>query len=319
MPPHAAPALTRRAADADADADADAAAPATAAAAAADPVPRRVCQHTVVVHLLATIYVYLSMIHATAATSHEQKVDDHSDVVDLALATPQVGNLWTLSGSETSGTLVASFLNASTGAQTPAGELSLTTVLPHPAGCVDGEWSLVKGTRGQSSTMFSMNATLFFLAKEKCAGDTNRVVLLGLMEPSPWETPAPPLRLRLPFGLPYAAWNRSSHEDIARWGTERWNIVWDQVCNIVVLAPSAENDSVLTYETLMVSEFDSQARPQAPYSSEPVEPSSDGWTAHKVAGLAAIQYSGQELGWPDEGNCGNCPVFTLEAHSWCAP
>jgi hypothetical protein len=248
---------------------------------------------------------------------HIESPRDHSDE-NMMIATPQVGSLWTLSGAETSGTLVASFLNASTGVQTPAGELSLPSVLPHPAGCVDGEWTLVKGTRGQSSTMFSMNATLFFLAEEKCAGVTNRVVLLGLMEPSPWETPAPPLRLRLPYGLPYAAWNRSSHEDIARWGMERWNIVWDQVCNIIVLLPSAESDSVLTYETLMVSEFDSQARPQAPYSSEPVKPPSNGWAAYKVTGLAAIQYSGQELGWPDEGNCGDCPVFTLEAHSWYA-
>ena len=266
--------------------------------------PPRCLRHANIV-LLA-----MSMI-ATSATC--KQVDDKS----LALATPQVGSLWTLSGSETSGTLVASFLNASTGVQTPAGELSLTTVLPHPAGCVDGEWSLVKGTRGQSSTMFSINATLFFLAEEKCAGDTNRVVLLGLMEPSPWETPAPPLRLRLPYGLPYAAWNRSQ-EAISRWGTDRWNIVWDQVCNIIVLLPSAGKDSTLTYETLMVSEFDSQARPQEPYSSEPAEPRSNGWAAYKVTGLAAIQYSGQELGWPDEGNCGNCPIFTLEAHSWYA-
>ena len=66
------------------------------------------------------------------------------------LAAPQVGSLWTLSGSaDAPGTLVASFLNASTGEQTPAGELSLTTVLPHSTDCVNGEWSLAKGTRGQ--------------------------------------------------------------------------------------------------------------------------------------------------------------------------
>jgi hypothetical protein len=244
---------------------------------------------------------------------------------------PTVGSVWTLGAPLDSapGTLVATFINVSSGAETPAGELNLETVLPHADGCMKGRWNVAQGTRGQGNTMFRENATLFFLAVEYCAeaaedpDGISRVVLLGVMEPHPpWGVPAPPpppLQLRLPYGLPYHTWNRSSSvEGVMEWGLERWNIMWDHVCNIIVLAPSGtQATNLLTHQTLMVSEFDAQVRPQAPYSTGPAVPDqSRGWASAKLDGVAAIQYDGHELGWPDQGNCGSCPVFTVEGHYW---
>jgi hypothetical protein len=49
-------------------------------------------------------------------------------------------------------------------------------------------------------------------------------------------------------------------------------------------------------------------RPQAVYFSQPAAPA-DGDTV-KLPGLGAVLYGGKETGWPIEGNCGDCPVFS---------
>ena len=97
-----------------------------------------------------------------------------------AAAAPTVGHLWTLAAGSTPGTLVGGFLDATSGAAAPAGSVDLSKVLPHDAACGDGEWRVSDGGREQGSTMFRMNATLFFLAEEVCDGKTARVVLLGM-------------------------------------------------------------------------------------------------------------------------------------------
>ena len=227
-------------------------------------------------------------------------------------ATPTAGHLWTLSPGPTPGTLAGGFLDAATGVATPAGTADLAKVLPHASSCRDGEWRFSDGGREQGSTMFRGNATLFILAEEVCDGKTARVVLLGMMgpfppfaPPAPAPPPPPPPPLMI-FGTPYASWNASSFTQNP---LSSWNILWDSVCNVVVLAPESDAETT-TFQTLMVSEYDRQVRPQTAYSSQPMAPT-DG--AVKVAGVAALQFGGKELGWPTEGNCGDCSLFTLEA------
>lgn len=231
---------------------------------------------------------------------------------------PGMPTIWTLAKEPGGGAgegplLTAAFLNSTSGELTPAGDVSL----PPPASCPSGGWQLPSGTTGQTSTLFQQNATLFFLAQEDCSGGNSRspaassggaVVLFGLMQPFPPfsgapPSPAPALRVRQ-YGQPF----NGSIADLSL-GLEHWNIIWDAVCNVLVLAPKTAGGKT-SYITYMLSEFDGQLRPRATYFSQPQAPAAGDLV--KVPGLGAVLYTvGGEMGWPNEGNCGDCPVYSV--------
>jgi hypothetical protein len=160
------------------------------------------------------------------------------------------------------------------------------------------KWSLGTGTQGQTSTMFYTNGTWFFLAQQTCGSKTNQTSLFGMQTLQSHQT-SPYIR---------EFWSTKSATSL-----NQMNVVWDWVCNIVVLLPQTVN-KLTKYSMLMVSEFDSQVRPQATYVSEPAD-RLNGWV--KVDGLAAMdQGDHQEAGWDkQEGNCGNkCALYTLERY-----
>jgi hypothetical protein len=156
------------------------------------------------------------------------------------------------------------------------------------------KWDLGTGTQGQTSTTFFENRTWFLLAQQTCDSKINQTSLFGMMVNED-------VYLR-------EFW--STNADVP---LNKLNVIWDWVCNIIVLLPQTAH-KLTQYSMLMVSEFDRQVRPQAMYMSEPAN-RLNGWV--KVDGLAAMDIGdGQEAGWDkQEGNCGeNCALYTLERY-----
>jgi hypothetical protein len=92
-----------------------------------------------------------------------------------------------------------------------------------------------QGTKGQTSAIFYVNMTLFFLAQEKCGKDLGRTMIFSLMGPFCWDDSRKPTYY---FG-PSAASIVTVHADLMD-----LNVAWDHTCNIVVVSPN--EDSVTT-------------------------------------------------------------------------
>merc|ERR1719373_273189 len=89
---------------------------------------------------------------------------------------------------------------------------------------------------------------------------------------------------------------------------EQYSLTWDHVCNIIVLSPNLTTSSI---DTLMVSEYDTQVRPQTPYRSMNAD---NPW--RKIDGFGVLDFGdGKESGWDQmQGNCGlKCVLYTIEA------
>jgi hypothetical protein len=100
---------------------------------------------------------------------------------------------------------------------------------------------------------------------------------------------------------------------------ESWNIVWDHICNFVVVAPrQAQNESSVTLETWMISEYDAQARKQTnllpPNASSSSSSAGGGLYVGKADSFGALDYYGAPVGGPWQRNCGaNCTFYYADA------
>ena len=167
---------------------------------------------------------------------------------------------------------------------------------------------LVPGTMGQSSTMFVQNRTWYLLATSGGGSgviSTEHLAALAVRYYSAGSTPTP---VRATVA---AEFNRTRGE--AK-GSGAVNLAWDDTCNIIVTAPTRGQDGTITFETLMVSEYDGQVRPQVPLFSEP-EAGVAAW--RRVEGLGAMDVFGESTGGPLAWNCGDeCALLTLEEYGY---
>jgi hypothetical protein len=107
------------------------------------------------------------------------------------------------------------------------GKVSCTAQLDIPA--TNCTWDLGTGTKGQTSAIFYMNMTLFFLAQERCEENIRgRTMIFALMGPWCWDGGKPGYRF-----APSAAPLVNVHADLMD-----LNIAWDHTCNIVVVSPN---------------------------------------------------------------------------------
>lgn len=168
---------------------------------------------------------------------------------------------------------------------------------------------LVPGTIGQSNALFAENRTWYLLgtAGGTAAGEPEQMAALAVRYFAPPPGPAP-----TPVPAQVAArFNRTSG---LAGGSAAVNIVWDDVCNIVVTTPTRGPRGTITFDTLMVSEYDGAVRPQAPLLSEP-EAGVAAW--RRAPGLGAMDAVGPSSGGPFAWNCGGaCALLTLEQYGY---
>ena len=219
--------------------------------------------------------------------------------VAASLALQAQPSIWTLSTS-TKGVLTASFIDPVTGVQTPGGSGAIAPALPTRTGCT---WTAHPSS--QATTYFEQNASLFMLVEETCEGASGRtnISVITIRTPQP---PFGPKQKPGPLVIYRQLWSAGSpaylEVDLAR-----WNLAWDSVCNVIVLAPTQVASSV-QFNTLMVSEYDGEVRPRAPLLIED--------TSVKVDGFAALQSSGVSSGWPFKAQCHECGFYTLEYNAF---
>lgn len=206
-----------------------------------------------------------------------------------------------------------------------------------PAGDDDGcSWRGAPGAAGPSSTaLFPINSTWFFLAQRVCNSNvTNGGVHVLTPSRGPEhglhsEKGSEEVRETVLFGL--TGLGRGGLEVVGNWSggeyparVELWNVAWDHVCNILVLAPRPaeegtrveEGADYVEWDTLMVSEYDGQVRPQTPLrrqlAGETNEPGWSGWALVESA-PSFMDFHGKPTGGPYQSNCGEeCSVYTLE-------
>jgi len=175
------------------------------------------------------------------------------------------------------GSYEVGWINTTNGSYQAVGNLTF----PESNGCVV---TLGEGRQGQTVTTFFENSTWFFLAQQQCT-DSTQTILIGFFTST--------------YGSSEARtfWKATSKSDLMS-----SNILWDHVCNIIVLSPSPS-----AVETFMVSEFDRQVRPKAKYS-----PKDASWqTIFNLGSMDRGNYV--QDGWPKEGNCGlKCLIYSVE-------
>jgi len=267
---------------------------------------------------------------------------------------PSVGSIFMVSKTISSGHLAVSFVNATSGKTVSTQGAQLPPNDFRYPDCKKPVWTVATGTRGQSNAMFGMNATAYFLAEEKCADKTQRVAILAVFNPQPPFPPPPPpspstictccggTRTKgcpppsppcpcpppMPPSPPPPPTPTRVMQSIKATGgsvdMQTWNMVWDGVCNFVVLQPvesTAANISFTTWNTLMVSEYDGAVRPQSPYFSQPTLP--DDGTTVKLPGLGGMLYDGKSEGWPKMvrsrcSSCCCCCSCLSSCSCWCS-
>ena len=207
-------------------------------------------------------------------------------------------------------------INVTTGTLKPVRSFSL----PNGSTC---EWVRMVGNPGQGTATFRRNRTFFFLAQQVCgeAKSINQTALISTF-----------------ISDNGVAFDRMAHENIPEdharkiGGTmdqaaffgkvfpggaynaplKNWNVIWDHVCNVIVVAPRTQGENIVDYETWMISEYDWEARKQ--HSLQP--PTS--WT--KSIGFGALDDFGVSTGGPYQLNCGdNCSLYTLQDKAGADP
>ena len=221
----------------------------------------------------------------------------------------------------------AGTLNVTTGKFVP--NYDATIALPNSPHC---HWAPLQGTEGVGTATFHVNRSMFFLAKQICGSAVkpvvNQTVLVASRIPLAQDgetfiynntevgddAPHPPTPLDKMDPLEAEAagnatiWHSFPGSEY-NYPLDSWNLVWDHVCNFIVVTPRAENSETV-FETWMISEFDAQARQQKDLTRQPARPK--GWA--KVNGLGALDFYNQAVGGPWTLNCGdNCSFFELEA------
>ena len=211
-------------------------------------------------------------------------------------------SIWTLSSAK--GVLSASFIDPVTGVQTPGGSGAIATAFPPRTGCT---WT---AHNMRSTTYFEQNASLFVLVEETCEGVSGRTntSVITVRAPSP---PFDPKQKPEPLVIYRPVWYSRVQAFLAV-DVKRWNLAWDSVCNVVVLAPTQVGSSI-QFNTLVVSEYDGEVRPRAPLLIEEIR---FPMTTIKVDGFAVLQSSGVSSGWPLKAQCHECGFYTLEHNAF---
>ena len=221
-------------------------------------------------------------------------------------------------------------LNVTTGEYTRS--YDMTIALPHNESD-DCRWAPLEGTEGVGTATFHVNRSYFVMAQQLCGPPVstrvNQTVLVAarvaayqngddfIFNSTEYAEASalPPPSAAGPEGNATIWHSFPGHT--YDFPLASWNIVWDHVCNYVVVAPRrtqaraslAASSQEVVYETWMISEFDSQARQQKDLQHQPQRPR--GWA--KTNGLGAMDYFGMTVGGPWELNCGsNCSLFSLE-------
>jgi len=180
------------------------------------------------------------------------------------------------------------------------GQTSCVQPLIFPSTPSDCSWKLGTGTRGQTSTIFYMNNTRFFVGQEICSSQVLQSMVFQIFGPYCSDQDNSAINVRPLYKIDPSV----KLEDL--------NICWDHTCNVVVLQPQYEPTSI-TVHTLQVSEYDAQVRPRPDYLVESTGDCEDCW--RKVPGLGALDSGLWASSGTAEWNCGDsCVFYTLEEH-----
>jgi hypothetical protein len=181
------------------------------------------------------------------------------------------------------------------------GIMSCITPLPLPGIPTDCTWNLVKGTRGQSSTVFHMNQTNFITLQSICPTGVTQTTVFQLSGPYYCTNPSGMGTVNL----------HTLYRVDPTVPVMELNMAWDHTCNVVVIQPKT-TDTEIAFTTKQVSEYDTEVRPQVDYTDESIGCDTC-WK--KVNGLGEVDFGNWEASWPlgAELNCGEyCAFYSLE-------
>ena len=197
-------------------------------------------------------------------------------------------------------------------------KLMLPTVLPS---C---RWDLLLGTAGQSSAVFYMNSTLFFMAQQVCNASITSTNLLAMHAAGGTVS----ISDRARPGQSNLTSLAAAAEGGAAKALTQMHIAWDFVCNIIVtLSATATSGYPRTthFTRVEVSEYDGEVRPLPLVGNESAVGGCDHGCWKRVSGPAGISAWRDYGAWrsmqhagaarPLESNCGDgCASFVVE--SW---